>query len=473
MVEMELVGVRVELPDQHPHRPAPGERRRATDAADLHRPPRGDGHRLRPRAGADASADDPRPAEEPARRPRAWTSSASSSPTCRTARSSPSSTWCRTARPTCCPAGPPTPSPWRPGPARRSSPRSTCSTRSATPSRRRPSPRRRSSRSSGEFIDDVEPRGLRVLNARIAPAGDPWRRVSSAASCSSPSSSSARSATWSSASTPGRAVPDGHHDRDGRLPRAARASRRRTSASSPWRSSSRGWAPPCTRPPSCWSRGRGTTQRPHREATHGAHIDDLTDHVIVCGWGRVGRTIERHLHRGGRRRGRRRTDPERFAAVPGLKVWGDATDDAVMTEAGIERAATVVAAVDSDADNLFVALERPGPRPDLFIVSRVRDEANEAKLPPGRCRPGRQPAAHRRRPHGRAGQHAQRGRLPRRRDARREPGVPPRRRGRARRFGGWPARRCARPRCGTRPAPWCWPSGAPTGTSPPTRVPTR
>ena len=45
-------------------------------------------------------------------------------------------------------------------------------------------------------------------------------------------------------------------------------------------------------------------------------------------------------------------DPERYEAVPGLKVWGDATDDEVMTMAGIERAATLVTAVDSDAANL-------------------------------------------------------------------------------------------------------------------------
>ena len=66
--------------------------------------------------------------------------------------------------------------------------------------------------------------------------------------------------------------------------------------------------------------------------------------------------------------------------MPGLKVWGDATDDAVMTSAGIERAAILVTAVDSDAANTFVVLSARARRPDLFIVSRVRDEANEVKL---------------------------------------------------------------------------------------------
>ncbi len=61
-------------------------------------------------------------------------------------------------------------------------------------------------------------------------------------------------------------------------------------------------------------------------------------------------------------------------------MCGDATDDAVMTAAGIDRAATLVTAVDSDAANLFITLSARARRPELFIVSRVRDEANEAKL---------------------------------------------------------------------------------------------
>jgi voltage-gated potassium channel len=61
-------------------------------------------------------------------------------------------------------------------------------------------------------------------------------------------------------------------------------------------------------------------------------------------------------------------------------VCGDATDDAVMTAAGLERAASMVTAVDSDAANLFITLSARDRRDDLFIVCRVRDDANEAKL---------------------------------------------------------------------------------------------
>lgn len=109
-------------------------------------------------------------------------------------------------------------------------------------------------------------------------------------------------------------------------------------------------------------------------------IEDLSGHVVLCGWGRVGRTIQAHLSGSGSEVVVVEADPDRCERVPGLHVCGDATDDAVMTRAGIERAATLVTAVDSDADNLFVALSARDRRPDLFIVSRVRDEANEAKL---------------------------------------------------------------------------------------------
>ena len=125
-------------------------------------------------------------------------------------------------------------------------------------------------------------------------------------------------------------------------------------------------------------------------------IEDLTDHVMVCGWGRVGRTIERHLQGAGADLVVVESDPDRFAAVPGLKVWGDATDDAVMTEAGIDRAATVITAVDSDADNLFIALSARARRPDLFIVAgcgtRPTRPSSARPAPTGSSTPSRSAA---------------------------------------------------------------------------------
>lgn len=110
-------------------------------------------------------------------------------------------------------------------------------------------------------------------------------------------------------------------------------------------------------------------------------IDALEDHVIVCGWGRVGRAIKPSLH------GLDRSavvvvdrDPARVAVAGDLVVEGDATDDGVLRRAGIERARALVAALDSDADNVYVTLSARALRPDLFIVARARVDAAEALL---------------------------------------------------------------------------------------------
>jgi len=108
-------------------------------------------------------------------------------------------------------------------------------------------------------------------------------------------------------------------------------------------------------------------------------LDQVQGHVIVAGWGRVGRAIAATI--GGQlpivvidR------DPGRVGEVDGLRVEGDATDDDVLRRAGIERARALVAALNTDADNLYVTLSARRLRHDLFIVARARVEAAEAKL---------------------------------------------------------------------------------------------
>jgi voltage-gated potassium channel len=109
-------------------------------------------------------------------------------------------------------------------------------------------------------------------------------------------------------------------------------------------------------------------------------IGDLQGHVIVCGWGRVGRTIASYVTGAGSDVVVVDRDAERLAQAGGLTVHGDATDDAVLRAAGIDRARTLVAALDTDAANLYVTLSGRALRPDLFIVARARVESAEAKL---------------------------------------------------------------------------------------------
>lgn len=108
-------------------------------------------------------------------------------------------------------------------------------------------------------------------------------------------------------------------------------------------------------------------------------IADLHDHVIVCGWGRVGRAIAKEIGEAAPIVVLDR-DAERLADSPHPWLAGDVTDDAVLLGAGLHRARALVAALDTDAGNLFVTLSARALRPDLFIVSRVRVEESVEKL---------------------------------------------------------------------------------------------
>ena len=61
-------------------------------------------------------------------------------------------------------------------------------------------------------------------------------------------------------------------------------------------------------------------------------------------------------------------------------IVGDATVDRVLERAGLLRARALVAALDTDAGNLFVTLSARSLRPDLFIVARARIDESEEKL---------------------------------------------------------------------------------------------
>jgi voltage-gated potassium channel len=109
-------------------------------------------------------------------------------------------------------------------------------------------------------------------------------------------------------------------------------------------------------------------------------IDAMRGHVIICGWGRVGRRIWHELDAAGKQSVVVERDATKVDDLSAPRVVGDATDDSVLRRAGLGRARALVAALDDDAGNLFVTLSARSLRSDLFIVSRVRIEENEEKL---------------------------------------------------------------------------------------------
>lgn len=108
-------------------------------------------------------------------------------------------------------------------------------------------------------------------------------------------------------------------------------------------------------------------------------IATMQGHVVVCGYGRIGRRVAHDLSAAGRQvvvvdKG------EHVTRAPHPFVQGDATDDAVLDAAGMARAATLVAALSGDSDNVYVTLSARAARPDLFIIARARLESAEDKL---------------------------------------------------------------------------------------------
>jgi voltage-gated potassium channel len=112
-------------------------------------------------------------------------------------------------------------------------------------------------------------------------------------------------------------------------------------------------------------------------------ISRLRDHVIICGYGQAGREVALTL------------SEERvpFVVIDNneeaikrasedghLCVRGNATTDEVLSEAGIQQARALVAAVGDDADNIFITLSAKGLRHDLSVVARAYAEESESKL---------------------------------------------------------------------------------------------
>ena len=112
-------------------------------------------------------------------------------------------------------------------------------------------------------------------------------------------------------------------------------------------------------------------------------IDTYSDHFIICGFGRVGRQVARDLQRAGVKHVAIDADPshrEQAASLGVRYIESYAADDEVLISAGIMRARAIIACVDSDADNIFIALTALELRPDMLIIARASAEDSEKKL---------------------------------------------------------------------------------------------
>jgi voltage-gated potassium channel len=127
----------------------------------------------------------------------------------------------------------------------------------------------------------------------------------------------------------------------------------------------------------------GGLHRRFEERRFARMLDRIRDHFIVCGYGRIGRIIVDELRQQGVGFVVIERDPELVHAVTErgwLAVHADASQEDVLRRVGIDRARGLIAAVGTDAENVFTVLTARVMRPDLFIIARVESDDAEHKL---------------------------------------------------------------------------------------------
>jgi voltage-gated potassium channel len=112
-------------------------------------------------------------------------------------------------------------------------------------------------------------------------------------------------------------------------------------------------------------------------------IDAMSNHFIVCAYGRVGRAVARELEAEGASFlviDLNEDLVERMEADGVAYLIDDPTREPALRLAGVERARGLVCAVDSDATNVYITLVARGLNPDLFIVARASEPGSDQRL---------------------------------------------------------------------------------------------
>ena len=112
-------------------------------------------------------------------------------------------------------------------------------------------------------------------------------------------------------------------------------------------------------------------------------IEKISDHHIICGFGRMGSRICESLYSKGERFVVIENDPEKIELLVDtgyLFINGDATNDDILLSAGIKKARGLVSVIKSDAENVFATLSAKELAPEIFVIARAVEEGTESKL---------------------------------------------------------------------------------------------
>lgn len=111
-------------------------------------------------------------------------------------------------------------------------------------------------------------------------------------------------------------------------------------------------------------------------------IENLKNHYIICGYGRMGNIICREMFQSKAPFVLIEKRPEVLTTIDAdiLSLQGDATQDSILKQAGIDRAKGLISVLSTDSENLYVVLSARGLNPTLKIVARASEEGAESKL---------------------------------------------------------------------------------------------
>ena len=112
-------------------------------------------------------------------------------------------------------------------------------------------------------------------------------------------------------------------------------------------------------------------------------IDNLSGHIIICGYGRNGKQAAKKLKAHNRDFVVIEKSERIIQKIKGNNlncIFGDANEDHILINAGIDRASCLISALPNDSENVFVVLSARQINPNIRIISRASDETSHSKL---------------------------------------------------------------------------------------------
>jgi voltage-gated potassium channel len=117
-----------------------------------------------------------------------------------------------------------------------------------------------------------------------------------------------------------------------------------------------------------------------------ASLENLKGHYIICGYGKTGKRVTEELLRKGHTVVLIESNSERNEKLKEIydknliHIDGDATNDDVLLQAGVERAKILISVLTTDAENLFVTLSAKDLNKNIKVITRVEDASSTAKF---------------------------------------------------------------------------------------------